>query len=148
MLRGPLKIDDSRLARESAIRSCFVPRQRFGSRICSSEHESAIPPSLGAHVAQANQETSAVGAEPMEPTHKTLKAAFESIRDTATKALSQIEQLQEDHSTRWKCKQCRYIKHFTTPVLLETAGRCPRCDFQLTVEPFSLSRSFYRISSC
>jgi predicted Zn-ribbon and HTH transcriptional regulator len=28
---------------------------------------------------------------------------------------------------RWKCKDCRYIKHFTRPVPLEAAGRCPRC---------------------
>ncbi len=28
---------------------------------------------------------------------------------------------------RWKCKGCRYIKHFTRPVAFEAAGRCPRC---------------------
>jgi len=62
----------------------------------------------------------------MDSTLKTLKASLEAIRDTALKALSQIEP-QQDYSTRWKCKGCEYIKHFTTPVSLETAGRCPRC---------------------
>ena len=28
---------------------------------------------------------------------------------------------------RWRCKDCRYVKHFTRPVPLEAAGRCPRC---------------------
>jgi len=63
----------------------------------------------------------------MDPTLKPLKAAFEAIRDTAVKALSQIEQSQEERSMRWKCKECEYTKHFTKPVPLETAGRCPRC---------------------
>jgi len=58
---------------------------------------------------------------------KTLKAAFERIRDTALSALSQMEQSQEERSMRWKCKDCQYVKHFTEPVPLETAGRCPRC---------------------
>jgi hypothetical protein len=42
----------------------------------------------GAHVAQANRKTAAVGAKPMEPTHKTLKAALEAIRDVAVNALN------------------------------------------------------------
>jgi predicted Zn-ribbon and HTH transcriptional regulator len=63
----------------------------------------------------------------MEPPLKTLKADLETIRDTAMKALNQIEQSQEHRSMRWKCKECQYIKHFTKPVTLETAGRCPRC---------------------
>jgi len=62
----------------------------------------------------------------MEPTLKALKAALEAIRDTAVNALNQVGQSQE-RSMRWKCKDCRYIKHFTRPVTLETAGRCPRC---------------------
>ena len=63
----------------------------------------------------------------MDPTLKPLKTAFETIRDTAMKALSQIEQSQEERAMRWKCKECEYIKHFTKPVPLETTGRCPRC---------------------
>ena len=39
----------------------------------------------------------------MDTTLKTLKAALEAIRDTAMKALSQIEQSQEERSMRWKC---------------------------------------------
>jgi hypothetical protein len=71
---------------------------------------------VGARVAQDNPETSAAGIEFMDPTPKTLKAALEAIRDMAANALNQIGPLQEQHSMRWKCKQCRYIKHFTKPV--------------------------------
>jgi predicted Zn-ribbon and HTH transcriptional regulator len=63
----------------------------------------------------------------MDPTLQTLKADLEAIRDRAMKALNQIDQSEEHHSMRWKCKGCRYTKHFTKPVSLETAGRCPRC---------------------
>jgi predicted nucleic-acid-binding Zn-ribbon protein len=86
-----------------------------------------VTPSSGMYIAQGNWETSANGAGFMDPRLKPLKAAFKAIRDTATKALSQTEQSQEERSMRWKCKQCRYVKHFTNPVPLETAGRCPRC---------------------
>jgi len=95
--------------------------------ICSYEHEIAFAPSLGAHITQIIWKTSADGIELMESTLKTLKAALEAIRDTAVNALNQIGQSQEECSMRWKCKDCRYIKHFTRPVTLETAGRCPRC---------------------
>jgi len=63
----------------------------------------------------------------MDSTLKTLKASLQAIRDTAAEALSHIEQAHQDHSMRWKCKGCQYVKHFTKPVPLETAGRCPRC---------------------
>jgi len=61
----------------------------------------------------------------MDPAVKTLKAALEAIREMATNSLNQIEQSQEQRSMRWKCKNCRYTKHFTGRVPLETAGRCP-----------------------
>ena len=63
----------------------------------------------------------------MDPALKTLKAALEAIRDTTLNALAQIGQSQEEYSMRWKCKECRYVKHFTRPVSLEGAGKCPRC---------------------
>jgi predicted Zn-ribbon and HTH transcriptional regulator len=63
----------------------------------------------------------------MDPAVKTLKAALEAIRNTALSALRQIDESQEQLSMRWTCKDCRYIKHFTTSVPLEAAGRCPRC---------------------
>jgi predicted Zn-ribbon and HTH transcriptional regulator len=63
----------------------------------------------------------------MDSTLKPLKTTLEAIRDMALNALDQIEQSQETRSKRWVCKECRYVKHFTKPVLLETAGRCPRC---------------------
>jgi predicted Zn-ribbon and HTH transcriptional regulator len=63
----------------------------------------------------------------MDPTLKRLKAALEAIRDMAMNTLNEIDQPQEERSMRWGCKACRYIKHFTRPVSLEAAGRCPRC---------------------
>ena len=63
----------------------------------------------------------------MDSALKPLKAALEAIRDMALKALAQVDQSQEKRSMRWACKECRYVKHFTKPVSLETAGRCPRC---------------------
>jgi rubrerythrin len=82
---------------------------------------------LGTYIAQADRETSADGIGFMDTTLKTLKASLEAIRDMVMNALNQIEQAQEKRSMAWKCKECRYMKHFTTPVPLETAGRCPRC---------------------
>jgi hypothetical protein len=63
----------------------------------------------------------------MDSTLTALKASLEAIRATALRALNQMEQPQEDYSMRWKCKACQYIKHFTKPVRLERAGKCPRC---------------------
>jgi hypothetical protein len=57
----------------------------------------------------------------MDPALKTLKAALEAIRDTTMNALAQIGQSQEEYSMRWT------LKHFTRPVPLEGAGKCPRC---------------------
>src|SRR5262249_49516126 len=93
----------------------------------SCEHESNFTASLGANIAQVDRQTSTIGVESMDPALTRLKAALEAIRDTATNALNQIEQSQEQRSMRWKCKHCRYVKHFTRPVALEAAGRCPRC---------------------
>jgi predicted Zn-ribbon and HTH transcriptional regulator len=86
-----------------------------------------LVPSLGASVAQANRETSTDGIEFMDPALKTLKTTLEAIRDMAISALNQIAESQDERSMRWKCKECRYVKHFTRPVPLEAAGRCPRC---------------------
>ena len=104
----------------------FYSRQCPSAEICSYEHENTITPFLVVHITQALWETSTDGIESMESRLKTLKAALEAIRDTAVGALDQVGQSQEC-SMRWKCKGCRYIKHFTVPVTLETAGRCPRC---------------------
>jgi rubrerythrin len=82
---------------------------------------------LGTHIAQIGWQTATDGIEVMDATPKLLKAALEAIRDMASKALDQIDQPQETRSMRWECKECRYMKHFTEPVSLEAAGRCPRC---------------------
>jgi len=63
----------------------------------------------------------------MDSTAKTLKAALEAIRDLAMNALNQAAEPREEHSMRWRCKSGGYVKHFTRPVTLEAAGRCPRC---------------------
>ena len=83
--------------------------------------------SLGANTAELRPQTKTVGTQLVDGTLKALKAALEAVRDTAMNALKQIERPQEQHSMSWKCKQCRYVKHFTKPVPLETTGRCPRC---------------------
>jgi hypothetical protein len=59
----------------------------------------------------------------MDSPPKTLKATLEAIRDMAVNGLNQIAASQEEHSMRWKCKACRYVKHFTKPVPLETDVR-------------------------
>jgi rubrerythrin len=63
----------------------------------------------------------------MDSAHQALKAALEAIRDTALNALNEIGPSQDERSMRWRCKACQYVKHFTKGVLLEAAGRCPRC---------------------
>ncbi|PYK10716.1 MAG: hypothetical protein DME65_09065 [Verrucomicrobia bacterium] len=62
-----------------------------------------------------------------ETSLKPLKAILEKIREQADFALKQLQQSEEQRSTRWKCKDCKYTKHFTRPVPLEAAGQCPRC---------------------
>ena len=58
---------------------------------------------------------------------KALKAILETIRERADCALKQLQDAEEERSMRWKCKDCEYMKRFTRPVMLEAAGRCPRC---------------------
>jgi predicted Zn-ribbon and HTH transcriptional regulator len=62
-----------------------------------------------------------------EASTKALKAILETIRERADYALKQIQESGEERSTRWRCKDCEYVKHFTRPVPLESANRCPRC---------------------
>jgi predicted Zn-ribbon and HTH transcriptional regulator len=91
------------------------------------EHENTFLAFMGTATAEIHAGISTTGARFMDSALQTMKAALEAIRDTATSALARIEQSHQDHSMRWKCKQCRYVKHFTKPVSLEAAGRCPRC---------------------
>jgi predicted Zn-ribbon and HTH transcriptional regulator len=104
--------------------------------ICSLEHgttgtkpptETSATPDTSA-ATKAAQAAAATRTESMaEPSLKPLKAILETIRDQADFALKQLQNSEEERSMRWKCKDCRYIKHFTRPVPLEAAGRCPRC---------------------
>jgi hypothetical protein len=48
-----------------------------------------------------------------ETSLKPLKAILETIREQADFALKQLQESEEERSMRWKCKDCRYIKHFT-----------------------------------
>ena len=102
-------------------------RQLHPPRIRSNEHEGIFPESLGADIAQTHWQTSTAGAEFMDSPQEALKAALEAIRDMASNALSQSGPCPEERSMRWRCKACRYTKHFTKTVPLEAAGRCPRC---------------------
>jgi rubrerythrin len=124
-LRGIWEAHKTRMTK--AHRGLFCSRQALLSYIRSSEHENPLTSPLGAHIAQICWQTSTAGVEVMDSTLKPLKATLEAIRDMASNALEQIEQSHETRSMRWICKECRYVKHFTKPVLLETAGRCPRC---------------------
>jgi hypothetical protein len=74
--------------------SVLLISTRFASLICSYEHESIFTAYLGANIAQVHGQTSTDGAEPMDPTLATLKAALEVIRDRAVNALNQIERPQ------------------------------------------------------
>ena len=62
-----------------------------------------------------------------EASLKPLKAILETIREQADFALKQLQKSEEERLMRWRIKDCRYVKHFTQPVPLEAAGRCPRC---------------------
>jgi Zn finger protein HypA/HybF involved in hydrogenase expression len=63
----------------------------------------------------------------MDSAHEAMRAALEAIRDQTLNALNQIGASHDERSMRWSCKTCHYVKHFTKPVSLEAAGRCPRC---------------------
>jgi hypothetical protein len=62
-----------------------------------------------------------------EGSNHPLKAILETIRERADDALKQLQDVQEERSMRWRCKECRWVKHFTRSVPREVAGKCPRC---------------------
>jgi predicted Zn-ribbon and HTH transcriptional regulator len=62
-----------------------------------------------------------------EASTKALKAILEAIRERADYGLKQLQNAEEERTMRWRCKDCRYMKHFTRPVPLESVGKCPRC---------------------
>ena len=117
--------------------SCIsIIDDRTCGHICSLEHgttstkppakTSATPDKSG--TTKATQASAATRTESMaEASLKPLKAILQTIREQADFGLKQLQQSEEERSIRWKCKDCRYIKHFTRPVALEAAGRCPRC---------------------
>src|SRR6266542_2486791 len=105
-------------------------------RIRSIEHESHSPPKTLAApcsftATQATQASPATRTEFMgqaeAKVRSSLKVILETIRERAQYALKQIQESEEQRSMRWKCKECRYMKHFTRLVPLEATGRCPRC---------------------
>ena len=75
---------------------------------------------MGTATAQIHPSISADGIGSMDSALKTLKAALEAIRGTATKALSQIEQTQEERSMPWTCS-----------VLLLKFSKCVACSVDL-----------------
>ena len=91
-------------------------------RICSLEHgttdtkpsaeTSTLPDTSTA--TKTTQACATTRTQPMgETSLKPLKAILEAIREQADFALKQIQQSEEGRSMRWKCKDCRYVKHFT-----------------------------------
>jgi predicted Zn-ribbon and HTH transcriptional regulator len=104
--------------------------------ICSLEHgttgtkpstETSTTPYTSA-ATKATQASTATGIESMgETSLKPLKAILETIREQADFALKQLQQSEDERSMRWRCKDCKYTKHFTRPVPLKAAGRCPGC---------------------
>ena len=80
----------------------------------------------------------------MDSTPRALKAALEAIRDTALKALGQIEP-QRDHSMRWKCKECQYIKHFTKPVSIGNRRQVPAVPRAQSFNPFCEPQNFIAV---
>jgi hypothetical protein len=66
----------------------------------------------------------------MDPALKTLKAAFEAIRDTTMNALAQIGQSQEEYSMRWKCKSCEYISILRGPFHWKALANAPDAEAQ------------------
>jgi hypothetical protein len=67
-------------------------------------------------MAQIGWQTSTDGTGFMDSPPKTLKATLQTIRDLATNALNRMVDSQEEYSTLWKCKECKYIKHFTSSI--------------------------------
>jgi predicted Zn-ribbon and HTH transcriptional regulator len=119
---------------------------KFGY-ICSLEHgttdakppaETSTTPDTSAATkttqASATTRTQSMGKTSLKP----LKAVLETIREQADFALRQLQKSEEERSTRWRCNDCKYTNHFTRPVPLEAASRCPRCksiSFQCVPEP-------------
>jgi len=100
--------------------------------IRSGEHDPNSPKTLEAP--HSFTSTQATQTSPPTRTHsvaetplKPLRTILETIRQQADYALKQLEDAEEQRSMRWKCKDCRYMKYFTRPVPLESAGKCPRC---------------------
>ena len=117
--------------------SCIsIIDDRTCGHICSLEHwttgtkppakTSATPDKSGETKTEASAatRTESMAETPLKP----LRAILETIREQADYALKQLQDAEEQRSIRWKCKECRYVKHFTRPVPLEAAGRCPRCE--------------------
>jgi hypothetical protein len=50
-----------------------------------------------------------------ETSLKPRKAILETVREQADFALKQLQKSEDERSTRWKCKDCRFIKHSRGP---------------------------------
>jgi hypothetical protein len=117
---------------------------------CSREHDSDFSPKTLAipnpfTATQATHAGPATGTEFMaEAPLKPLRAILETIREQANYALKQLQDVEEQRSMRWKCKDCEYVKHFTRPVSLEAAGRCPRCK----ITSFAVTDAVDRAAQC
>ena len=98
--------------------------------ICSSEHMVNIFRTVATSAPQAAETFRATRIKSMaeaEEKLKPIRAILEAIREKADYALKQLQEAEEERSLRWRCKGCRWVKHFTKPVPFEAAGKCPRC---------------------
>ena len=75
---------------------------------------------------------------------KPIRTILETIRERADYALKQLQDAEEERAMRWRCKDCRYIKHFTRPATLESAGKCPRCK-SISFEAVIKAESCFRL---
>ena len=100
--------------------------------ICSLEHGTtdAKPPSETSATPDKPGATKATQASAATPTEfmaetplKPLKAVLATIREQADFALKQLQKSEEERSTRWRCKDCKYTNHFTRPRSIRSSRR-------------------------
>jgi len=73
---------------------------------------------------------------------KPLKAILETIREHADFALKQLQKSEEERSTRWRCKDCKYTKHLLGPFHQKQPADVPGArafHFNASPEPHSFN---------
>jgi hypothetical protein len=73
--------------------------------------------------AMAHQKPDREILSPLDRTRETL----ESIKYTVEAALQLIDDSKRTRSLRWKCENCRNVRHYTKPMAIEAVSDCPKC---------------------